>query len=415
MINKKAIYAISFIFGFISCWFLFKSSFFFNFYKNIFIHLTYKGIIFIAFFIMSSVFWFILNNSLKNFFKTKKQLIITMLCSLTTIYAIYFISCIVLDKYVVNWKNFTIHTLNFLLYIFAWYSLIKAFKVWRKYGNFYQLLLSGSIKKYLIIIISILFFINILIFIKEKNNLTTASGLLFLSTFILSILCYISTIIFTKSKFLISKIKIWQEETITRINNQEKPKEVSIAYDQMTLICLLSIIAKRVFDINKATDFQFIISKVFKIVCYSVSLIVTCQFTMQIKKMSKTILTIFFILAILLAFAYTPNFHYFLIANPKIDKVICNIIDYVFLPFGTIKVIIQIITLLIAKKTTGISINYFIIGAFFSTITSLNLISKENFYDNTITMSLYKCMLYLTMAFIAIIIEKINNKKYKKL
>lgn len=411
--NKKTIYIVSLCFGFISCWFLFKSNFFSIFYKDLFTHLTYKGIIFTALFIMSLVFWFILNNSLKNFFKTKKQLTITMLSSMMAIYSVYFIFYIILNKYITNWKSFTIHTLNFLLYIFAWYSLIKAFKVWRKYGNFYQLLLSGSIKKYLITIISILFIINILLFIKTKNSLTTASGLLFLSTFILSILCYIATTIFTKSKFLVSKIKIWQNETIARINNKEKPKEVSIAYDQMTLICLLSVIAKRVFDINKETDFQFIISKVFKIICYSISLIVTCKFTKQIKKMSKTILTISFILCTLLAFAYTPNFHYFLIANPQIDKIICNIIDYVFLPFGTIKVIIQIITLLIAKKTTGISVNYFIIGAFFSTITSFNLISKENFYDNTITMSLYKCLLYLTMAFIAIIIEKINISKIK--
>ena len=76
--------------------------------------------------------------------------------------------------------------------------------------------------------------------------------------------------------------------------------------------------------------------------------------------------------------------------------------------------IIQIVTVLIVKKTAGISVNYFIVGGFFSTITAFNLITKGNYNDNTITMSLYKGLLYLTMAIITIIIEHLIEKKVNK-
>ena len=415
--KKRNIYLLSFIFGFLSCWFLFRSSYFSNLYKNIFLTLGYRGILKTLCAVLLLVFWFVLNSIFQNFIQQKNKMIKIRIVSFLIISLIYLSVFRVLNRenYISNWKAFTIFCLNFLLYIFAWYSLAKAFKVWRKYGNFYTLLLSGKIKKYLSLIIIFVLFVNILLFIKDTHNFVKASGLLFLSLLILFVLCYIFCLISVNSKFFLEKIKIWQSETQNRISIGEKPKEVSVAYDQMTLISLTSVICKRVLDVTKDTDFQFIISKVFKIVCYSVSLITTCKFTKQIKKMSKSLLTIGFILSIILAFAYSSNFHYFLIANPQLDKFLCNIVDYILLPFGTIKVIIQIVTVLIVKKTTGISVNYFIVGGMFSTITAFNLIAKGNYHDNTITMSLYKGLLYLTMAIITIIIERLIEKKENKI
>ena len=411
--KKRNTYILSFIFGFLSCWFLFRSSYFSNLYKNIFLTLGYRGILNTIFAVLLLVFWFVLNSILQNFIQKMTKIRIISFAIISLIYLFIF-RILNRENYISNWKDFTIFCLNFLLYIFAWYSLAKAFKVWRKYGNFYTLLLAGKIKKYLLLIIIFVLFVNILLFVNDTKNFTKASGLLFLSLLILFILCYIFCLISVKSKFFLERIKIWQSETQNRISNGEKPKEVSVAYDQMTMISLTSVICKRVLDITKETDFQFIISKVFKIVCYSVSLITTCKFTKQIKTMSKSLLTVGFVLSIILAFAYSSNFHYFLVANPHVDKFLCNIIDYIFLPFGTIKVIIQIVTVLIVKKTAGISVNYFIVGGFFSTITAFNLITKGNYNDNTITMSLYKGLLYLTMAIITIIIEHLIEKKVNK-
>ena len=69
------------------------------------------------------------------------------------------------------------------------------------------------------------------------------------------------------------------------------------------------------------------------------------------------------------------------------------------------------IPFLFAKKSTGISTTYFTIGAFFTLITSCNLIAKGNFYDTTITMSLFKGCLYASVVVIAIVVKKLYPVK----
>ena len=101
------------------------------------------------------------------------------------------------------------------------------------------------------------------------------------------------------------------------------------------------------------------------------------------------------------------------ITNPSFNRTINLIIDYVFLPFGTIKVIVQIITIFVAKRATSISSDYFKIAAFFSMVTALNLIAKGKFTDNTITMSLYKCLLYTSVVLIVTFFNEIEKKKQK--
>ena len=150
----------------------------------------------------------------------------------------------------------------------------------------------------------------------------------------------------------------------------------------MSLITLLSVVSKRVFDISKDVDFQFIFSKLFKIFCYSVSLVTTCIYTKQLKKISKTLGFVACVIAVLLVCANSSAARE-AITNPGFNRTINLIIDYVFLPFGTIKVIVQIITIFVAKRATSISSDYFKIAAFFSMVTALNLIAKGKFTDNT--------------------------------
>ena len=183
----------------------------------------------------------------------------------------------------------------------------------------------------------------------------------------------------------------------------------------MTLVSLSTIITKRVLDTTRATDFQFIISKVFKIVCYSISLITTCRFTGQMKKMSRTLTIVGLFLIFILSLAYSTSFHSFLVKNQDIDNILCKVIDFAILPIGTIKAIVQIITIILAKKATAISINYFIIGCFFSIVTPFNLMVKGSVQDSTITMTLYKFFLYLTIVFLALFFSYKENKKSKNI
>ena len=208
------------------------------------------------------------------------------------------------------------------------------------------------------------------------------------------------------------KIEEFSQITEERRRRHDTPKEVSIAYDQMSLITLLSVVSKRVFDISKDVDFQFIFSKLFKIFCYSVSLVTTCIYTKQLKKISKTLSFVSCVIVVLLVCANSSAARE-AITNPSFNRTINLIIDYVFLPFGTIKVIVQIITIFVAKRATSISSDYFKIAAFFSMVTALNLIAKGKFTDNTITMSLYKCLLYTSVVAIVMCFNEIEKKKQK--
>ena len=412
MAHKK-IYLASFLFGFISCWFLFGGVNLSTYYRSFVECFTYRRILYLIFFLLFAVLLIVINDTVKNFIETtrnrKKFFIGSIVFTITAISLIY-LGC---EKYVSDWRTFTIHQLNYMLYIFAWYSLIKAFKVWRKYGNFYELLEKGIIKKYLTYIFLILLLINICLSIDGVKNFTMASGILSISTCCLSVLCLLATIVYKYSKRLQQKVAIWKKETDDRIANGDTPKEVSLAYDQMTLVSLSTIITKRVLDTTRATDFQFIISKVFKIVCYSISLITTCKFTGQMKKMSRTLTIVGLFLVFILSLAYSTSFHDFLIKNPELDNILCKVIDYAILPIGTIKAIVQIITIILARKATAISINYFIIGCFFSIVTPFNLMVKGSFQDSTITMTLYKFFLYLTIVVLAIFFSYKESKQEK--
>ena len=389
----KRIYLASFLFGFISCWILFGAINLSTYYRSFVEIFTYRRILYLIFCLLFIVLLIVINDTIKNFIETTRNRKKFLLGSIT--FAVIAMSLIYLccEKYVSDWRMFTIHQLNYMLYIFAWYSLIKAFKVWRKYGNFYALLEKGLVKKYLTYIFVILLSINVFLYFDGVKNFTMASGILSASTCCLSFFCLLSTIIYKHSKKLQQKVSVWKKETEDRIANGDTPKEVSLAYDQMTLVSLSTIITKRVLDTTRATDFQFIISKVFKIVCYSISLITTCRFTGQMKKMSRTLTIVGLFLIFILSLAYSSSFHSFLVKNPDIDNILCKVIDYAILPIGTIKAIVQIITIALARKATAISINYFIIGCFFSIVTPFNLMVKGSFQDSTITMTLYKFFL----------------------
>ena len=411
----KRIYLASFLFGFISCWFLFGGVNLSTHYRSFVECFTYRRILYLIFCLLFIVLLIVINDTIKNFIETtrnrRKFLIGSVVFTIVAMLSIYS-GC---EKYVSDWRMFTIHQLNYMLYIFAWYSLIKAFKVWRKYGNFYTLLEKGIIKKYLTYIFVILLSINVFLYFDGVRNFTMASGILSASTCCLSFFCLLSTIIYKHSKKLQQKVSVWKKETEDRIANGDTPKEVSLAYDQMTLVSLSTIITKRVLDTTRATDFQFIISKVFKIVCYSISLITTCRFTGQMKKMSRTLTIVGLFLIFILSLAYSTSFHSFLVKNPDIDNILCKVIDFAILPIGTIKAIVQIITIILAKKATAISINYFIIGCFFSIVTPFNLMVKGSFQDSTITMTLYKFFLYLTIVFLALFFSYKENKKSKNI
>lgn len=404
--THRKVYLSSFLFGFISCWFLFRGTCLSSLYEVFVENFTYRRISYLILFLLFFVLLIVINDTVKNFINSKKnrqKFLIGSIVLATILMLLIYFCC---ERNVYDWKSFTTHQLNYMLYIFAWYSLIKAFKVWRKYGNFYELLEKGLIEKCLTYIVLVLLAVNVYLYINGIKNFTMASGILSVSTFCLSFFCLLFTIVYKHSKLLKSKVSIWKKETEDRIANGDTPKEVSLAYDQMTIVSLSTIITKRVLDTTRATDFQFIISKVFKIVCYSVSLITTCKFTGQIKKASRTLIVAIIFLIMILSLAYSTSFHNFLVKNSDVDNILCKIIDYALLPIGTVKAIVQIITIALARKATAISINYFIIGCFFSIVTPLNLMVKGSYQDSTITMTLYKFFLYLTIVLLALFFSR---------
>ena len=411
LMGKRKIYTLCFIVGFISCWFIFNLKVLHEVYAGILNTLTHRGILYFILFSFIAILYNFLREGILKFLTTKshiKLLNASITLSITlTIFLVYFLC----EKFVVDWKNFTIHTLNYLLYVFAWYSLIKAMKVWYQYGNFFQLLLSGKIKTYIIKILTGLIIVGWLCFSKHYISPVSAVGMLLISMSVLLSFGLVFTIILQYSNFLRATFERWNAITLERIKNKEQPKEVSIAYDQISAFGLSAVVGKRIFDISKDVDFQFIVSKLFKMCCYLVSLSTTCKYTGQIQKLKKGLVFFSCLILALLCLAYTPTFHDFLIQNPKVSKVANFIMDYFFLPLGIVKVLVQIFTIIFAKKSTGISTTYFTIGAFFTLITSCNLIAKGNFYDTTITMSLFKGCLYASVVVIAIVVKKLYPVK----
>ena len=409
--NKRIIYLLCFVIGYILCWYIFSISILSNFYKKILNTLTYRGVIYFILFLFTVIFYSFLKKGVLNFFQSKKDKLIINTSTICAILVTILSTYLLCEKFVENWKIFAIHTLNYLLYIFAWYSLIKAMKVWYKYGNFFQLLLNGEIKKYTMIAIFFITILDIICFSLRLVDPVSAIGILLISLSVLLIVCFIVTIFVQRSKMLQSIISKWNTITAERIINKEQPKEVSIAYDQISAVGLSAVVSKRIFDISKDTDLQFIVSKLFKMFCYLISLSITCKYSKQMDKLKKSLVFFICIALLLLCLSYAKSFHELLLEKQQISKIANYIIDYVFFPLGIVKILIQIFTIIFAKKTTGISSAYFTISAFFTLITSCNLIVKGNFYDTTITVSLFKGLLYSLVMLIAIIINKLYPTK----
>ena len=409
-VKQRFFYLSAVVFGFTSCWIIFNLKALSNFYRLLLQSITHRGIVYCVLFVFVSILFALMHKGYVVCFanKSKKMLIniAFFIANLLALATIVFLC----EKYVVDWKDFTIHTLNYLLYVFAWYSLLKAMKIWSQYGNFYKLLLDGKIRHYLIILLSVVAVFNVICFSQHLVSFTSAVGMLLASMLVLFSLCLIFTIIVGRVKIVRQVILNSWEETETRIKNNEKPKEVSIAYDEISAVGLSSVIGKRLFDLNKDVDCQFIISKLFKMVCYLISLTTTCIYTNQIKKIKVSLSFFSCVIITLLCLAYSGDFHNFLLNNPNVSFVVNKIIDCVFLPLGIVKVLIQIITIIVAKKTTGISRLYFTIATFFAVLTALNLIAKGNFYDTTITMSLCKACLYASVVLVAFLLNRIYKK-----
>ena len=402
---KINIYILCFLIGFISCWYIFNINFLFKIYESFLKTLTHRRLVYFILFLFIAMLSYFFNKIVKLFATEKNVKIINFLTSVFA-FLIMLLTYFLCEKFVKNWKIFTIHTLNYMLYAFAWYSLIKAMKVWCKYGNFFDLLLQGKIKIYIIKILISITSLSILLFWKKLINPLSAIGMLLISMFILMLCCLIFTISAEHLKKINAFLKKIKTLTDERISRKEQPKEVSIVYDQMSAIGMLSFAGKRIFDISRNADLQFIVSKLFKMLCYLISLSTTCKYTGQIKKLRKSI-TFFILVAIfLLCLAYNETFHAYLVQKPQISRVANYIIDYLFFPLGIVKILIQIFTIIFAKKTTGISVVYFLISAYFTVITSCNLIAKGNFCDTTITLSILKCFLYLSLIFIVMFINK---------
>ena len=406
--NKKFIYSICFLIGFLSCWWIFNIHALASFYEKFLNLLQYNGIFYFIIYLFSAIFLNLFRHTLIKFSNknnAKKINLIVILIAVIEFSLIYIFT----NKFVKDWKTFTIHSLNYLLYIFAWYSLLKAIKVWYTYGNFFQLLIDGKICKYLKNTLFVLIVTSIVLFSLNIVSAVSSVGMLLISMIILSICCYIFTKIALSSQYFLDIFKQWNNESKKRINAKEQPKEVSIAYDQISAIGISGVISKRIFDISKDVDTNFVLSKLFKMVCYLISLSTTCKFNGQLNKLKKSLSFFICFIVFLLVLAYTPAFHEFLVKNPHISNIANKFIDFVILPLGISKVLVQIFTIIFAKKSTGISISYFLIGGFFTLITSCNLITKGNFTDTTITMSLFKGSLYFSVIFIAIFISKINK------
>ena len=409
-VKQSIFYLSAVVFGFTSCWIIFNLKVLSGFYQSLLQSVTHRGIVYCVLFVFVSILFALLRNGCLALVTDKiKKMLINIVFFIVDLLAIATI-VLLCEKYVIDWQEFTIHTLNYLLYVFAWYSLLKAMKIWSKYGNFYKLLLDGKIRHYLIILLLVVVALNLICFSQHLISLTSAVGMLLVSMCVLSSLCLCFTIVVSRVKNIRQFILNSWNETETRIKNNEKPKEVSIAYDQISAVGLSSIICKRLFDIHKNVDCQFIISKLFKMVCYLISLTTTCVHTNQIKKIKISLSFFSCVIISLLCLSYSGSFHIFLVNHPNVSFCANKIIDFVFLPLGIVKVLIQIITIIVAKKTTGISCLYFTIATFFAILTALNLIAKGNFYDTTITMSLFKGSLYAAVVFVAFVLNKIYKK-----
>jgi len=403
---KKYISALAI--GFLTCWCLFYSNFS-GLYSVLLSKLSYRGITYFALFLFSYIVCVIFYDLFSGFIEKERTHKIVHICKWIITFALFGSLYAICEHTITDWKSSVINILNLMLYIFVWYSLLKAFKVWANYGKFYKMLLSGRICKYNFYIFVLFFIANVIHYNFNNKYYEIASGLFLVSLFCLFTVCLFLSFLFYHHKPLRKKIEEFSQITEERIRRHDTPKEVSIAYDQMSLITLLSVVSKRVFDISKDVDFQFIFSKLFKIFCYSVSLVTTCIYTKQLKKISKTLGCVACVIVVLLVCANSSAARE-AIANPSFNRTINLIIDYVFLPFGTIKVIVQIITIFIAKRATSISSDYFKIAAFFSMVTALNLIAKGKFTDNTITMSLYKCLLYTSVVVIVMFFNGIEKR-----
>ena len=407
---KKYIYIFSCIIGFLFCWFIFNIKSLSLLYKYIIDLLTYRGILYFILSLFVIILCIFIRNGLLKFLSSKKSIKLVnclILFSSILLISIMYYTC---ERYVKNWQLFSIHTLNYMLYLFAWYSLIKAVKVWYRYGNFFQLLLNGKIKKSIINILIVLVILNVICFSQNIVDPLSAVGMLLISVFVLLTICLLFTIIVQNSKTIRKIFEKLNLETIQRIEKHEQPKEVSIAYDQISAIGLSSVVCKRIFDITKNTDLQFIVSKLFKMCCYLVSLSITCKYSKQMQKLKKSLFFFSCLILSLICLSYSSLFHEYLVSHKIISDVVNFIIDHIFLPLGIVKILIQICTIIFAKKTTGVSTVYFTVSAFFMFVTAANLMVKENFYDTTITLSLLKCILYIFVTVVVAVINKIFIK-----
>ena len=162
-IKKNCTYALCFAIGYISCWYIFNINTFFKFYENIFYSLSHKGLFYLLGTIFAIISYYFIEKMIK-IFSTKEENKIANFITLIFLISIMLVVYFLCEKFVKNWETFTIHTLNYMLYMFAWYSLIKAMKVWCKYGNFFNLLFNGKIKNYIKKTIILILLISFIIF-----------------------------------------------------------------------------------------------------------------------------------------------------------------------------------------------------------------------------------------------------------
>ena len=271
IISNTKKYLSAFIIGFCVCWFLFYTNFS-SLYESFVNKITYKGLTYVSLFLSSYIFCVVFYDLFSTFVseKTKKKML--FIKWIITIF-LFGTACIICENNVVDWKYFLIHTLNLFLYVFAWYSLLKAFKVWRNYGKFYKLFIEGKILKISSSLFILLFLVNFIYFKISNKYFENSLGLFTISLLVLFFIGFVLSLIFYYCKPLKNKMAEFGKITEDRIKRNDTPKEVSIVYDQLTLITTLSVVSKRVFDVTKEVDFPFIFSKIFKIFCYSTSLV----------------------------------------------------------------------------------------------------------------------------------------------
>ena len=120
IIGKNKLYFISFVFGFFSCWFVFSTNKLAGFYSIFLQKMTHKYIaiatMLLFMIILSSIIIGIVMFLYKQDRKKVIAISVKVVLLLLAIYSflIYFLINKVEDR-----KNFAIHELNYLLYIFA--------------------------------------------------------------------------------------------------------------------------------------------------------------------------------------------------------------------------------------------------------------------------------------------------------